>query len=181
MNPYQWPSVGHNNSNDFQHLGWCYFVPPPPTVQVAAPSVHNLPVTTPGVQLATQVPPQDSQAMTLAGRGESQVRQDTWSLAERRINPPTRRVRFVEANSRLPVAEDDDPGHVDITRAVDNFHAGGSYIQRLDGPSQETLDSQSIRPAHNAEVIMNFDPHPASVDEAIGTAYGGSDFYPGAT
>ncbi|KAG7009651.1 hypothetical protein G7Y79_00002g007660 [Physcia stellaris] len=127
MNPYQWPPVGHDSSNDFQHLGWCYFVPPASVVQAAAPSTHNLPIATPEVQPAPQITPENSQAIALASRGESQVRQDTWSLAERRLNPPTRRVRFVEANSRLPVAEDNVPGQMDLTGAsvhpADNFES----------------------------------------------------------
>lgn len=139
MDPYRWPSVGHNNSNDFQHLGWCYFVPPAPAVQAGAPGTNNSPVTTREVQPATQVPPHNSQAIALTSRGESQVRQDTWSLAERRINHPTRRVRFVEANSRLPVPEDDVPGHMDLTRA-------------------------SVHSAHNVEVITKSDQHPALFD-----------------
>ena len=154
MNPYQWPPVGHDNSNDFQHLGWCYFVPPASVVQAAAPSTHNLPIATPEVQPAPQITPENSQAIALASRGESQVRQDTWSLAERRLNPPTRRVRFVEANSRLPVAEDNVPGQMDLTRA-------------------------SVHPANNVEVIAKSNQSPASFDEVIVTAYGRSNFYPG--
>lgn len=167
MDPYWppgWPAEGHSNSNNFHHLGWYCFAPPAPPVQPAAPSAQNLPIMTREIQPVTQVLPQNNQDIPHASRGESQARQDPWSLAERRIDRPTRRVRFVEANSRLPVAEDDVAGHIDLTRAVDTFQTSRSYYHRPHGATQETLHPESIYPAHNVEVFNQSDQDRASID-----------------